>query len=109
MAKKKTFIRVSDYLGTGKDQAKTGKELCKLFGVSIRDLTQEIERERKNGVPICASTDGAPGYYLAADRAEMTAYTSSLYRRASNIFGTRRACLKTLEKLPERGGDDGET
>lgn len=38
----------------------------------LRDLTQLIERERKDGFPICAATDmNSHGYYLAVNQATL--------------------------------------
>lgn len=86
----------------GAENAQTGKELCKQLNLSARDLTIAIERERRQGRPICASTGRHPGYFLAATREEMQAYCESLSRRAGEIHRTRRACAKTLSALPER-------
>ena len=95
------MILVSDYLTPGKDNARTGKELCDLLNITARDLTAAIERERREGQPICASTGSTPGYYLAADRQEMETYCDSLRKRAGEIFKTRRACIQSMAKLPE--------
>ena len=95
------MILVSDYLTAGKDNARTGKELCDLLNITARDLTAAIERERREGQPICASTGSTPGYYLAADRQEMETYCNSLRKRAGEIFKTRRACIQSMAKLPE--------
>ena len=94
---------ISEILSTGRENAKTGREICTLLNITQRDLTSAVERERRAGKAICASTDSSnPGYYLAADKEEMTAYCKSLYKRAGEIFKTRRECLKTLDTLPER-------
>lgn len=103
---------IHELLSEGEANALTGKELCKLLGITHRDLTLAVQRERQEGQPICASTNGKPGYYLAADRGEMTRYCSSLYKRAGEIHKTRRTLLKTLETLPgqevqEHGKDEG--
>ena len=93
---------VYELLSIGRERAKTGRELCKILDIKPRDLTEAIEQERRQGIPICANTGGrAAGYFLAADKAEMQAYCKSLYHRAGEIFKTRRACMRTLEHLPE--------
>ena len=97
---------VSEILSTGIDNAITGKTICKQLRINHRALTIAIERERREGKPICATCNGtAPGYYLAADKEEMRRYCRSLHRRAGEIFKTRRACMKSLEKLPEAAED----
>lgn len=92
---------ISDYLMTGAENATTGRELCSLLGIHPRDLTEAIERERREGKPICANTAPPFGYFLAANRSEMKAYCRSLLHRAGELHKTRKACLDTLDSLPE--------
>jgi hypothetical protein len=98
---------VSELLLTGAKNAQTGRELCKLLNINARDLTERIERERRDGQPICASVGNNPGYYLAADQTEMQNYCNSLFHRAGEIHKTRKACLALMDQLPV-GGDYGE-
>ena len=91
---------IYEILSEGAENARTGKEICKALNITARDLTLAIERERRAGRPICASTGGTPGYFLAANREEMQRFCNSLYHRAGEIHKTRNACMKTLEDLP---------
>lgn len=92
---------IFEFLSEGAENARTGKVICKMLNITARDLTAAIERERRQGKPICASTDPKnPGYFLAANQAEMQRYCNSLYHRAGEIHATRRACLATMENLP---------
>jgi predicted DNA-binding transcriptional regulator YafY len=91
---------IHEYLATGSENAITGRELCDRTGLTMRELTQAIEKERREGVPICANTGVNPGYYLAANQREMQLYCDSLSRRASEIYKTREACAETIEMLP---------
>lgn len=91
---------IHEILLEGADNALTGREICRILGITPRDLTQAIERERRQGAPICASTGKTPGYFLAANQQEMQRYCNSLLHRAGEIHATRRACLETLETLP---------
>lgn len=91
---------IYEILGEGKDNAKTGREICGLLGLTARDLTAAVERERREGKPICASTGSNPGYFLAANREEMQRYCNSLLHRAGEIHKTRRACITMLDSLP---------
>lgn len=94
---------IHEFLLEGAENAQTGKEICKQLHITARDLTAAIEQERRDGKPICASTDSTrPGYYLAADKEEMQRYCRSLFHRAGEIHKTRKACLKTLDNLPEQ-------
>lgn len=92
---------IFEFLSEGAENARPGKEICKMLNISARDLTAAIERERRAGKPICASTDPKnPGYFLAANQAEMQRYCNSLFHRAGEIHATRKACLATMEDLP---------
>lgn len=99
---------ISDYLHTGAEHPQTAKELCNLLHLDKRALQAAIERERRQGIPICAScSTETPGYFLAGNKEEMQRYCDSLHRRASEIYATRQACLNTLEGLPEGGAHNG--
>lgn len=91
---------VSEFLAEGAENAKTGREICSALDITARDLTAAIERERRAGRPICASTGTTPGYFLAANKEEMQRYCRSLLHRAGEIHKTRNACMKSIEDLP---------
>lgn len=95
-------MKISEHLMTGKENATSGKALAYLLGMDLREVTKGIERERRSGIPICASSNGKnPGFYLAANKAEMAAYCQSLFHRAGELHKTRNECLKTIDKLPD--------
>lgn len=105
---------ISEILFEGIEKAQSGRSICRLLNISPRDLTQAIEDERRQGRPICATSNGTrPGYYLAATQEEMQNYCRRLNHRAGEIHKTRRACMKTIPNLPPSasstaGGDHGE-
>lgn len=90
---------VTSMLLIGAENAQTGKELATRLGVSVRDLVDQIARERREGSPICASNDENKGYFLAANREEMQRYCQSLERREAEIRKTREACLAAADNL----------
>ncbi len=92
---------VHELLTEGAENARTAKYLCGLLGFSPRELSKTIERERRAGKPICASTGSNPGYFLAANQYEMRQFCESLAHRAKEIHKTRRACAKTIDTLPQ--------
>ncbi|MCD8120814.1 MAG: hypothetical protein LUE65_01045 [Clostridiales bacterium] len=99
---------IHELLMEGRENARTGRELCKVLGIKQRDLTLAVERERKDGKPICASTSSpAMGYYLAESRAEMERYCRSLSHRRDELGKTLLACNKMLADLPAEGEMDG--
>ena len=92
---------IFEMLDTGKKGAISSKDLAKALNTDQRTIARIVEQERRAGKPICASQNGQAGYYIAANRAEMQRYCKSLQRRAGEIFKTRRACMATIDKLPE--------
>ena len=97
-------------LPSGKENAVPGWKLVEILGLKdLRDLTQLVERERRDGSPICASTESAaPGYYLADGPEELEAYLKSLNRRVKNINRTVVHLEDTLSNMTGQqrlGGD----
>lgn len=91
---------IYEILSRGASNAKPGRKLAVELGLDQREFTKIVERERKLGFPICATTAGIDrGYYLAADAAELALYCRSLDRRLKNIQQTRRACGDTLDRM----------
>ena len=93
---------VYEILLTGEEHAQTGRELSAQLGIPIRHLTAVIEKERREGKPICANTRGNYGYYIPPDREAMESYCRSLKRRESELAKTRKACALTISQLPYR-------
>ena len=94
---------IYELLGTGKESARTAKELCCQLGIDEKDwrvVTRTIERERREGKPICASSSSDyPGYYKPANREELERYINRLRMRAKEIFKTRKALIKILDEM----------
>lgn len=91
-------------LSRGEKNAVTASELCTILGIGRRSLIEQVKRERRAGLPICASCNNAnPGYFLAESQEEMQAYCNSLSKRAEEIELTRQACLNIIPTLPNGG------
>ena len=104
----KPTTSIHELLLTGKENAIPGRDLMTLLGLKdLRDLTQIVERERKNGFPICASTSGEKGYYIAANAVELDEYIKSLGRRIHNIGRTMTHLEDTLDKMTGQEKIDG--
>lgn len=106
---------IHELLAEGAENARTGKELAAVCGCDIRDITAAVERERRQGQPICAATGENAGYYLAADADELQKYCNRLHHRAAELYKTRQALLNVLRQLPgvientgTGGADNGE-
>lgn len=94
-------ILIYEVLAAGKQNARSGKYLCDLLNLQPRDLTQAIEKERREGKAICASSSNkTPGYYIPSNQREMREYCKSLLHRAGEIHKTRQACLQLIDQLP---------
>ncbi len=91
---------IAGALGIGRDQTRTGRELAQMLGLSdLRAITAEIERERRDGCPICAATGTAPGYYLAGSADDLRAYLCSLDHRLRMLTATRAHLGETLARM----------
>lgn len=94
---------IHELLSNGKENARTGKTLANLCGCDIRTITEQIERERREGHPICANMYGEnAGYYLADTPEELQAYCERLKHRAVELFKTRQALIKTLRGIEQQ-------
>ena len=95
---------IHELLAEGRENARTGKELAAMLGCNVRDVTEQIEKERREGQPICAATGENPGYYMAADAEELAAYCRRLKGRAIELFKTRQALISTLRQIRDSRG-----
>ena len=91
---------IYELLTEGRQNARTGKELAAALNCDIRIVTDQIEKERRAGHPICAATGEKPGYFIAKDTEELQAYCDQLKGRALEIFKTRQALAKILQNDP---------
>ena len=92
---------IHEILPAGRENALTGRELATMFNCDIRVITQQIEKERREGHPICAASGENPGYFLPADDEELAAYCKRLKKRAVELFKTRQALIKVLRQRQE--------
>lgn len=93
---------IHELLAEGRENARTGKEIARYFNCNIRDITEQVERERREGWPICAATTEPHGYYLPANAEELDDYCRQLWKRAGEIHKTRRALIKVLKEIRDK-------
>lgn len=99
---------IHEILPSGKANAIPGHDLMTILCLKeLRDLTQIVERERKDGFPICASTGDTKGYYLAATPGELEEYIGSLGRRIHNMNRTMTHLEDTLLRITGQEKLDG--
>ena len=107
---------ISSTLLTGRGNALTGREIMRILALKDgRDVSSLVERERRHGVPICATCDSKrPGYYLPETPDELDAYNRSLRRRIKNVTATLDAMETALDdwtgqqRLDLPGGEEAE-
>ena len=92
---------IHEILPAGRENALTGRDLANRFNCDIRAITQQIERERREGHPICAASGENPGYFLPANDEELETYCRRLKKRAIELFKTRQALVKVLRQRQE--------
>ena len=76
----------------------TGKSLADLTGLTKREVEAAIQKERREGFPICATSQG---YYLATTTEELNRYCEKLKRQAIEVFKTRQALIKKATTLAD--------
>lgn len=81
----------------GESNALTAQEIADILALKdTRTVTRRIERARRSGLPVCATSSS--GYYLAMDVGEFSRYVKSLTNRLNNIAETQRHCVDTLNR-----------
>ncbi len=100
---------VAELLDVGERSAIPSSYLCKILGISRRQLTREIEKERRSGAFICASGSGAficasgSGYYIAENAFEFRCYLRTLESRARELDTTRSALIAAAGRMGVAG------
>lgn len=99
---------IREILPVGQENAISCGRLAEILDIDLREVTRQVERERKAGAPICATTTGENrGYYMADGPGELALYCKSLDRRLISIKNTRSAIERTLVAMMEQTEMDG--
>lgn len=97
---------VRDLLSEGKENAIPAKDLTDLIGLgSVRELQQEIARERAAGAVILSTCQDGGGYYLPATDQEVREFIRTLESRGKNTLLALRSARNYLRQAGENGGD----
>lgn len=109
-------LRVSDFLGTGEENAQTMKQIREIYHGDSRSIRQAIQKERLGGIAVLS---GAHGYWLAGDEGEVERFCASMGSRRREI-GKVIAAVRAAYGLTSRsnpqlegqltidsGGDEG--
>ena len=90
---------IYEMLAAGPNNAVSATHLARVLGVHKRDVSKMVERERREGRPICATCNSKnPGYFLPESREEMEHYIKRVRHREAEIAATRAACEETLHR-----------
>lgn len=95
---------IFELLTEGRENARTARELARVCNKTTREITIQVERERREGRLICAATGSNPGYYIPESPGELQRYCDQLKGRAIEIFKTRQALVRVLRRISEEGG-----
>ena len=87
---------IASILLTGRINAITANELCRITRLPSRVVTKKIQAERLQGAPILSSPDC--GYWLASDAAEVLSCVDALHKRARSIRETAAALRRIVVK-----------
>lgn len=80
---------ISDFLSTGQTNAVNLRYLRDITGLKGRAIRRLIQKERLEGIPICA--DNVAGYYLPANDYEKMRCARSMRHRAAEIDAAANA------------------
>lgn len=85
---------ISDFLSVGQANAVNLHYLRGVTGLKGRDIRRLIQKERLEGIPICA--DNVAGYYLPANDSEKLRCARSMRHRAAEIDAAANAIEAAL-------------
>lgn len=86
---------IISYLHIGEENAVTGKELCKLLGLTYRELTFQIRELRIKGEVICSS---GVGYWLPSNVDEVRHFCRHMTSRQNEIERAKQSAQKYIER-----------
>ena len=87
---------VASFLRYGRGNALTTREISRISGLSLRDVTRAICYERRHGAPILS--DPGAGFWLAETAEELRRCVAALHRRAGEIRRTAEALQQIMEE-----------
>ena len=97
---------VMEALHTGKENAITAQNLCTYLGFnSVRELQNEIARERKAGAVILSTCQEGGGYFLPSDDREVRQFIRTLENRANNTFEALHSARSYLRQQEQSSGE----
>lgn len=92
---------ITNFIGIGKENAVTRKQLVSLLGLPDRRVRRMIAEAREHGAPIINDQDGY-GYYLSNDLYELRRQYITNRSRALSIMRQQRSLREKIEEAENR-------
>ena len=80
-------MNILDYIPSGRDNAISREQLCRVTGLNDRAVRNLIKRARENGAPILSTSHGA-GYWVSDDLEEIKPYLREMEHRCKSLSRT---------------------
>lgn len=93
----KRHTEINGLLNRGEESALTARDLAAITGLSVRDITLQIARERQAGAVILSS---GKGYFLPSSEDEILHFVNAMNSRARNIYLAAQSAKAMLAKVP---------
>lgn len=93
----KTTFKIANLLQSGEANAKTARDLATITGLTLREVTLQIARERQDGAVILSS---GKGYFLPGNIEEVLHFCRTMDSRAKNIYLASRSAKALLAQIP---------
>lgn len=94
-ASTETMAKLHAAIGTGKENAVNGAELCRAFDLEPRELRKALQLMRERGALICGSFTGSGGYFKPKNADEALEYVRTKEKR----LATERRTLRKLKQF----------
>lgn len=88
---------ITGLIHNGEENAVTARDLAAITGLSVREITAQIARERQAGAVILSS---GKGYFLPSSEDEILHFVRTMNSRARNIYLATQSAKKLLEQTP---------
>lgn len=88
---------ITGLIHNGEENAVTARDLAAITGLSVREITAQIARERQAGAVILSS---CKGYFLPSSEDEILHFIRTMDSRAKQIFLAARSAKAMLAKVP---------
>ena len=80
-------MKIIDYLGTGRENAKTASQIAREMNLDRKDVYSLLDTARRAGQPICDSISSRPVFWMDLEDFEKA------------LSKTRKLCMKSLVNL----------